>query len=201
MNWHDFDWNGFDDWVTSHLLEEDRLQDLLDELGCNLRGGVGRKLELRGPCPVHGGNNATACAVTIRHNPVRVLWSCFSRHCEKDYKQTITGIVCGVLSFEAGKKVSAVAAVKTLESFIGATWNGSCRKVNYQPPAPRVVSKPSGASRLAVRQNLTLPSPYMLQRGFDHAVLDGLDVGHSPQAGPHGFPGLRRHRSAVSRLC
>lgn len=46
-------------------------------------------------CPIHGGDNETAFSYdTNKH-----IWSCFTRHCEKDYGNDILGLICAIKNF------------------------------------------------------------------------------------------------------
>ncbi len=167
------DWNSRSNaWATA-ILAADRLDDLLADLGCNLRQ-TGSSV-YRGPCPVHGGDGKN---LTLRTDgdAIPVNWECHSNGCHVDFKPSLLGFVRGVLSFQRARVVGLTEAEKFLKTFLGRRPPAGQRR-----PAPRPRPEPQLPrwTREQVRQRLQIPAPYFLQRGFSAAVLDRHDVGHS----------------------
>ena len=52
-------WNAINNAVSLAILKSDRLESLLEDLGCHLKTRNGR--DYRGPCPVHGGDSDSLC--------------------------------------------------------------------------------------------------------------------------------------------
>ena len=81
--------------LSEAVLASGRLHDLLSELGCDAvgyRGGV----ELRGPCPVHLGDNNNF-VVRADGWTFPIYWACYSNGCHKAprLKNTLLGLVRG----------------------------------------------------------------------------------------------------------
>jgi hypothetical protein len=170
-------WNRINNELSEALLAADRLEEFLTELGCNLRHAPGSYI-YRGRCPVHLGRNPNFEIRTHGHSlPVR--WKCYSHHCEKHFKPSLLGLVWGVLNGEGMKNVSLRDAVVYLRKFVGIVPSGTkrCPKNTQTPP------KRLALNRDQVRRQLHIPAPYFVARGFSPAVLDALDIGHSPKRG------------------
>jgi Toprim-like len=169
-------WNRLNNELSEAILEADRLDELLAGLGCDLRHSHGETL-YRGPCPVHLGDGANF-QLRTGGRTLPVYWKCFSHHCEDEYKPSLLGLVRGVLSAQRMKPVPLREALDYLTKFVGAR---RTRAQSWQsrpsPPRPKLLS----LTRAQVRRQLVIPSPYFVGRAFSPAVLDALDVGHSPK--------------------
>lgn len=169
------------DQATPHI------EEILDNLGVKLRK-VGSN-ELRGRCEIHGGGNNSALVIYINDSPKAGYWCCFSGNCQEQYGSNIIGLIKGILSTQAGKRISFDAAVEYLYTFLGyksldeikipdgATLERrkfvyATQKLSIKPIEDKIV-----ASRKLARSRLTIPSLYYIARGFDPKILDRYDVG------------------------
>jgi hypothetical protein len=173
------DWNRVNNELSEAILEADRLEAFLQALGCEAQSQRGGGY--RGPCPVHRGDGPNFQLQTHGHD-LPIYWSCFSHHCEETYRPSLLGLVRGVLSEGGEKKVHLGQALSFLKAFLGGRSLRARRPTpgpaRLEPePAPRLLS----LSRARVRAALEVPSPYFVARGYSPAVLDALDVGHSPK--------------------
>src|SRR5262249_43126032 len=155
----------FNNRTSSAILDADRLDDLLLELGCNLRRFPGGS-RYSGPCPIHGGDGKNFRLGT-GGDVLPIWWACHSRECHREYKPSLLGFVRGVLSFQEGKKVSIQTAMNFIKRFVAKLPTGA----NPRPrPAPKSVAEPFSLSREQVRARLVIPSPYFVTRGFNPSV-------------------------------
>jgi Toprim-like len=170
--------------LSEAVVDGDRLEDLLIELGCEqvkaIRGGE----TFRCACPVHGGDDLNM-QVETGGDSLAIRWTCYSHQCQTSWVPTLLGLVRGALSNQRGENVSPKAAVDYLEEFLGS------RPAVRARPAP-VRSKPPSKllniTRARLRERLVVPSPYFVSRGFSPAILDGFDVGHSTKLGKSIVP-------------
>jgi hypothetical protein len=171
-------WNAENNALSEALLATGRLDEFLTELGCDdLEGGKGGD-KFRGPCPVHQGDKKNFEVTTGGHTlPIR--WACYSNHCHRrpGLVNNLLGLVRGTLSGDPDRPANLAAAHRFVKDFLA-------QGGNYPTPgATRVTRslnrKPPSWSRQQVRHQLTIPSPYFIQRGFDPGVLDRLDIGDS----------------------
>jgi 5S rRNA maturation endonuclease (ribonuclease M5) len=169
------DWNARSNVWANAVLDQDRLDELLDRLGCDLEHKPGGTV-YRGKCPVHDGEDANFQLVTGGHTlPIR--WSCYSHRCHEKFKGSFLGLVRGVLTCQNNDKdVGMTGAENFLKQFLGGRPAVVGRKSR---PLPVVESKVLSLTRQQVRGQLQIPSPYFVGRGFSPDVLDALDVGYS----------------------
>jgi hypothetical protein len=179
------DWNGFNNRTSAQVLAADCLDDLLAELGVDLTRHPGGAV-YRGQCPVHGGRDKN---FDLRTNGdlVPINWHCYSHGCHREYKPSLLGLVRGVLSCQADKKVSLWTAAGYLKRFL-ASLPLEARSSPSRSPSASPKPTLTAWSREQVRARLVIPSPYFVTRGFSPAILDGLDVGHSPKLGRSVVP-------------
>jgi 5S rRNA maturation endonuclease (ribonuclease M5) len=172
-------WNKVNNDASVAILESDRLDELLADLGLNLTHVAGTDV-YRGACPVHGGDDHNFQLKT-GGDKLPIYWSCFSRHCEKVYKHSLLGLVRGILSYQRNgvlvedlqKAVSLQQALAYLKEFVARL------PVERQPkpkPAPQC---PSAWTRVDVQRRLDIPCPHLVRQGFSPAVLRAFDVGRS----------------------
>lgn len=188
-----------------NLLSErlaDRLDEMLGALGADLRGVGSRRV---GPCPVHGGDNPTACKMWTDGYSQAGNWVCHSRHCEEIFLPTLLGFVRGVLSAQSGwarpgdPPLPFFRAVQWSLTFLGLTPQdlqvdaGEEERHQYLRRMTRLgreVDIPLGGwTRAQTRSFLTIPSPYFQSRGFPGELLDQLDVGDSRAPAGHPMSG------------
>lgn len=100
-----------------------RLDALLEHLDLSFQK---RGKMLVGACPVHGGRGMDAFNIYPDGYSVRGNWKCRSRSCHKEFKQTVVGLVWGVLSHRennwqgpSDKKKPFNEVVKFLCDFVG----------------------------------------------------------------------------------
>ncbi len=173
-------------------LAADRVEDLVPTLGLRVRR-FGRLLA--GCCPVHGGDNPTAFNLYPEGHTVRCNWKCRSHRCEKVFKQTVIGLVHGVLSHQKygwggnpnDRTIPFMEAVEWLCDFVGQKWRGLkadtalAEKKRFATRMAALSVTPgreaTGWDPSVVRARLNCPSPYFLGRGFSGAVLDQFGVG------------------------
>ena len=166
-----------------------------------------------GPCPVHGGAGPDAFNVYPDGYSIRGNWKCRSRNCHQEFKETLVGLVWGVLSHQrlnwqgpGDKRVPFADVVAFLCDFVGQKLH-DIRVDAVEAEKARFVSQMETAGRLPqvalkgwrrdeVRARMELPSAYYLGRGYSAEVLDRYDVGlwrppsakKSPMAGRVAVP-------------
>lgn len=177
-------WNRVNNELSQAVVDADRLDDLLEELGLRFDHHPGGFV-YRGRCPIHLGNDKNF-EMKVGGHTLPVRWRCYSHHCEEgDFKGNLLGLVRGVLSDQRGRKASMRDAVEFISKFTGGTRPcGRARPRTYNAPPPNLLC----LTREQVRGQLVIPSPYFLGRGFSPAVLDALDVGHSVKLGRSVVP-------------
>ncbi len=88
-----------------HELLFARVDEFLGWLGADLRDAGHMKL---GACPVHGGDNATACQLYLEGHTQVGNWACYTRGCHQHFCPTLVGLAHGVFSRrEAEQRVGA----------------------------------------------------------------------------------------------
>jgi hypothetical protein len=174
INWH----ARSNAWAAA-VLEADRLPELLEALGCDLRES-GRGGSWRSKCPVHGGGGPLNFEVKTGGHTLPIRWSCYSEHCELKFKSSLLGLVRGVLTFRAGGKQARLQDAEAyLKAFLGRRPDPGQRPAAPTPPPPPPPPPPPIGSRKEVRDRLTIPSAYYRDRGYSAEVLERHDVGHS----------------------
>jgi len=178
-------WNKLSNDFADIIIQANALENLLSELGLNFEKELKRV-----PCPVHGGADSNFVLYRNSDGQVPVVWKCFSNHCEKEFKPSLLGLVRALLTVQkdgvwpSGRpKVSLGTAAKHLEEF--------CSKLDGMPRVPRLPPyrpAPMRLTREQVRGRLEIPSPYFVSLGFAPAVLDEMDIGHSPKLGRSVVP-------------
>ena len=178
----ELNWDAENNALSVALLATGRLDEFLTELGCDdLEGGKGGD-RFRGPCPVHHGEKKNFEVRTDGHTlPIR--WACYSAHCHKrpGLVNNLLGLVRGTLSGDPDKPAELAVAHRFVKEFLAR--GGTCAI----PTASRATScqsrRPPSWSRVQVRHQLAIPSPYFIQRGFDPRLLEMLDIGESRKLG------------------
>ncbi len=172
------DYNAENNRLSEAVLDAGRLEDVLVELGCDVRGYPGGT-SFRGRCPVHNGDHLNF-HVGAYGRDLLIHWKCHSHKCERNQglKPTLLGLVRGVLSKDKPKLVTFREAIKFVEGVVGR-----CGPARPPTAAPERVEWNFSKTRAAVRAPLTIPSPYFLGRGFAPAVLDDFDIGESRKLG------------------
>jgi hypothetical protein len=170
------DYNAINNSASLALLKTDRLDEVLSDLGVDIRSRYGNNR--RGPCPIHLGDSTSFSLWSASYDKVPIRWRCFSEKCHETFKPSLLGLVRGVLSTEKGRMVRMREAVDFLARYVG-----DLIKSEQARPRPKSEPRPEpkllNLNRETVRRVLTIPSPYFLSRGFSRAVLDEFDVGDS----------------------
>lgn len=142
------------------------------------------------PCPVHCGDNATGCRVY--NNSQFGFWQCFTRGCERVFRDDTFGFVRGVLSqsrhrwdVDGSRKASITETITFLNLILGPVANPVLvdrSKRDFVTQTNNLIVEPSSDgkwSRSVVRSRLTIPSPFFVSRGFSRDVLERFDVGEA----------------------
>lgn len=172
-----------------------RIKDLLRVFNVNY---TDNQRTLTGVCPIHSeSNNENALLINLEHG----TFKCFTRGCHKVFKPSIIGLIRGLLSRQKGwegdnDKNKVVSFPKTLEfatKFLGE--NFQHHSVEYSEEERefaaynRVVAvgqtakSPFQFTRQEVRENLLIPSPYYVGRGYSEEILDKYSVGDCQKKG------------------
>lgn len=180
-------------------LAADRVEDLVETLGLRVRR-FGRLLA--GCCPVHGGDNPTAFNLYPDGHTSRCNWKCRSRRCETVFKQTVIGLVRGVLSHQKlgwvgesrDRIIPFMDAVKWLCEFVGQDWRNlkaDTAVAEKRRFAARIAAlsvtpgrEVNGWKPEEVSTRLIIPSPYFVGRGFTESVLKKFIVGDAKTTNP-----------------
>jgi len=149
---------------------------------------------LVGPCPIHNGDNKTAFNLYPEGESYRGNWKCRTHNCDKFFKSSIIGFVRGVLSSKkynwqnsGDKTVTFNETIKFIESFLGQDLNNftisnsELEKRSFSSIVKNIVNTEAELlnkiTRVSVRNSLTIPSKYFIDRGFSKEILDRYDVG------------------------
>ena len=148
------------------------------------------------PCPIHGGDKASAVNIYPEGETYRGNWKCRTHNCDKVFKSSIIGFIRGILSNkkyswanEGDKTCSFNEALDFSLSFIKKdlknikiSKNDRNKRlftstINYIKKEDIVSNNPQLPSRGQVRQSLIMPTSYYIDRGYSQEVLDKYDVG------------------------
>ncbi len=168
----------------------DKIHDLLDLFEIEYEEHPNR---LTFPCPIHEGDNATALSIFTDGNSMAGNWCCFTRSCEHEYKNTMIGFVRGVLSTRKNKKVGFQEAVdfclkflnSELEEFVvNDSESEKARFISNTKSLLKTKHDHAGnVARKLVRDQLSRPVEYYLERGYKESTLDKFDVGVCEEGG------------------
>ena len=177
--------------LCDHLC--DNIEPLLSSL--DLEYTSGSKM-ITMSCPIHGGDNASALNLYHQGDYYRGNWKCRTHNCEKHFKSSIIGFVRGVLSHQKhgwtndkdmsctfdeaidyctkflNKDLSSITVSKT-----DREKNIFTNLVNKITAPETEIKKDSKISRNSVRNSLTFPCQYFIDRGFSEKILDKYDIG------------------------
>ena len=150
---------------------------LLTVLGVNVR--INNRKELRGPCPVHGGDNKTA----FRFKRETKSWICFTKSCHLTYGTDSIGLVRGIMKcdFEAALKFLADMTGISLEDENNIQINKmknelEMKKFNRLPR--RQYIPPCDVSEYNLSQYKALRTDYF-EEWFPPTLLDDFEIGGS----------------------
>lgn len=162
----------------------ERITDILDYFDIEYEEHENR---VSAPCPVHGGDKTDALTVFTSGDSVVGNWYCWTQHCEKEFINTVLGLIRGILSNRKDKKISFTEAVEFATNFLNMSLddfevdNNYKEKVSFISCASNLLKNPSppkkGVPKELVRKSLQRPVKYYLDRGFQEETLDLFDVG------------------------
>lgn len=123
-------------------------------------------------CPVHGGDNTSAW--NFYYNEPRGIWKCRTQSCHQKYGKGVLDLIVAV------RNCSREAAIKFLEDFNkGFVYNDTHKsfinEVNFFKET--IKSKKTVINKSQIRERLSIPSKYFIDRGYSAAILDRYDVG------------------------
>jgi len=137
--------------------------------------------ELRGPCPIHDGDNTTAFIINVDKTCNYFgSWFCNSRKCHEDHIPNMIGFVRAMMEKRLDKDVSFYETIDYINRFIeGHETNldlidnqDLITKIFHENKEETLI-----CSREVVKMELEIPCPYYLKRGFSAEVLKEFDVG------------------------
>jgi hypothetical protein len=169
----------------------ERFDEIMTCLGIELKK---QKNMYVGCCPVHGGDKYNA--LNIYHDGEDYVgnWKCRTQHCEKHFVGSAIGFIRGALSHTkygwTGEGDQTVSFNETLQfidnclhenyasieidyteieksQFVKLSSLCGCHKENYEYTI----------SRQIIRNGLSIPAKYFIDRGYTAEVLDKYDVG------------------------
>lgn len=170
--------NKFNNEISRAILDADRLEELLDQIGLDYFQRWERNV-YRGPCVAHEGDGPNMTVYT-NGDEVPISWKCWSRNCEQEFTSSLVGLVRGALTAERGHKCTVREAMSFLRRFVNAR---PATSENRKPVRLKtdINTRPCGIrlTREQVRATLDIPSRYYLERGYSAEILDRFDVGYS----------------------
>lgn len=181
-------------WHRNNLVQAilaDRHEELFDKLDLKLRvqGSV-----IYAPCPIHQGDNQAGFTMYLE-GQVPGWWVCRTKACSDHFKHTIIGFIQGILSSQRGWNKQG----DTTATF-GQTMGWIKEKMGIDPSLIKAslsdadkayfstyISKLERARahaeqftpRNKIREMLSIPSVYLMGRGFTKEVLTSNDVGEA----------------------
>jgi 5S rRNA maturation endonuclease (ribonuclease M5) len=177
--------------LSDELCED--IDNLLDSLGIIDYKILDRMIVMK--CPIHGGDNNSACNLYYKGDSYRGNWKCRTHQCEEIFKGSIIGFIRGCLSRHNGwtgngdDMVSFNDAVdyaikftkkKNIDFKINrkeVEKNNFINIVNNVQSEVKDKSSVNRISRKDITKNLQIPSKYFLGRGFSKEVLLKYDIG------------------------
>lgn len=175
----------------SDLLCDD-IDMLLPALGIDSYRNLGKMISCS--CPVHGGDNDSALNLYHQGDHYRGNWKCRTHQCELVFKSSIIGFIRGCLSHnlhgwskEGDPLCSFQEALDFATSFLKQDFdkiriskknkekNTFVNTVKYIASTQQ--TRGPTITRQAIKQSLSIPSRYFIDRGFDTKTLEQYDVG------------------------
>lgn len=184
--------------VLSDCLCED-IDNLLDSLNVTDYKLFDRMIAMK--CPIHGGDNNSACNLYYKGDSYRGNWKCRTHQCEETFKGSIIGFIRGCLSKRKGwtgpgdPMVSFDEAVDYAIKFSKkspdlikvnkkeAEKNSFINIVNHIQNETKKINDAPQISRTSIVKNLKIPSQYFIDRGFSEDILVKYDVGECVASG------------------
>lgn len=175
----------------------DNIEPLLDSFGIDYR--TQSKMIVM-PCPIHGGDNASALNLYPEGDSYRGNWKCRTHNCEKTFKGSVLGFIRGILSRhhygwnkDGDKMCSFNEAVDYALKFIKQDLSDLkiskterekkqfTNVVNYLNKAEE--KSESRVTRSQIVKSLIIPAQYYLDRKYSSEILTKYDVGLCNKSG------------------
>lgn len=175
----------------------DNIEPLLDSFGIDYR--IQSKMIVM-PCPIHGGDNASALNLYPEGDSYRGNWKCRTHNCEKTFKGSVLGFIRGILSRhhhgwnkDGDKMCSFNEAVDYALKFIKQDLSDLkiskterekkqfTNVVNYLNKAEE--KSESRVTRSQIVRSLIIPAQYYLDRKYSSEILTKYDVGLCNKSG------------------
>lgn len=188
--------------TKSHLNDQAKLKILCDELCDNIDSLLETlNIDYRTnykmitmPCPIHGGDNASALNLYPEGENYRGNWKCRTHNCEKLFKGSIIGFIRGVISHQkygweknGDEMCSFKEAVDFSTSFLKKDFSDiKISKVEREKRQftnivtylqKDVDHENTKISRKQIIQTLSIPAQYYLDRNYTKNILSKYDVG------------------------
>lgn len=172
----------------------DRIDLLLESLDIEYRNTGDSMITMA--CPIHGGDNETALNIYHEGDSYRGNWVCRTHGCECIFQPSIIGFIRGVLSrkkknwvAEGDETCTFYEALTYAKQFVGnknidqTELMVASEKSKFTQAINRIVSEKkhennsNKISRDMVRQSLSIPAEYYIQRNYSAEILDKYDIG------------------------
>ena len=172
----------------------DKIEDLLEVLHIEYK--LMDKMAIMS-CPIHGGDNQSACNLYYVGDSYRGNWKCRTHNCHEVFKSSIIGFIRGCLSrrkykwSKNGDKVCSFnETIQFINHFLGdkitkdslskidsadIEKNNFVNYIKYVTDAPN--SDTIKIPKADVCKKISIPSKYFSERGFDQKVLHEYLVG------------------------
>jgi 5S rRNA maturation endonuclease (ribonuclease M5) len=170
----------------------DNIEELLAILGVESYKLMDKMVSMS--CPIHGGDNDSACNLYHQGDSYRGNWKCRTHQCEETFKSSIIGFIRGCLSHNehnwsspGDKLCSFQEAVDFASSFLKQDISeikvckkqkeknifvNSIKYINTE-----VIDNSPRVTKELIKKSLDIPSTYFISRGFSPGVLKTYDVG------------------------
>lgn len=148
-----------------------------------------------GGCPIHNGDNKSAFNLYPNGDFYRGNWRCRTHNCDKVFKGSIIGFIRGVLSNkkynwvkDGDSTISFQETMNFVETFLGndigniKVSKSDIDKKTFSSVVKNITETSveianTKISRHSIRQSLSIPSKYFIDRGFCSDILNKYDVG------------------------
>ena len=159
--------------VKNKLIESP--ENVLNHFGIRYRD-LGNRLT--GCCPCHDGSDNDT-ALSIMMEGYIGAWICWTRSCEETYGKDLLGLVWGILSKRAGKRVLFTEVLNYCEEKIGiGEYNGvelDLLNLSKKFQTNEITQQIVGSMKSL--NNLDIPSKYYLKKGFSPDILKQFHIG------------------------
>lgn len=188
--------------TKSHLNDQFKLKAICDQVCDNIEDLLGAlNIEYKTnskmivmPCPIHGGDNASALNLYPEGDTYRGNWKCRTHNCEKTFKGSILGFIRGVLSnYEHGwrKPGDPVCSFDEAVNYALGFIKKDIKDIKISKTEKEkkqftnvvgYISKnteisPSKITRSQIVKSLEIPSIYYIKRDYSSEILTKYDVG------------------------